>query len=1532
MASRVNVKFVVLLSTALGLVFVGVAGALVYAKLRSGDRYARLAAEAAAKGDIETADNFYGRAVGKEPTNVVWLQAWRGVMLQKVPATQSAAQTDYGMLTAINRSLALAKRTDLQAHRDYLDMIYERLMNGASSREGWEFLIGEAEGALRYFEPETPAPLRRYRGMAIATLFQLGADVDKERRLTGMKDLEASLQADPKDVLAANDLAGCHERLAALARTTDPDAARAEIETARKIIDEAARADEANPITQTIALNHDLVRELAALDTAGKSNADIVKARTATIATFEPRAREIHAKFMSADPKTFSRVGVDRWCTLAPAILAKEGPEMAGAVLDRALSASPESPDFLFVRALFTYRRSDFEGSITQFQKLADLKNLPVSWPGLRLWQMRTLAVYYQANAAISLVFKANDPEPRKAALARARTFRQTLARNVPENSPQLQLVDGKLLVADGDLLGAQRLLAAFVKTPGDASDQMSDALLFLADIGEKTNQLGMARENLLKVRDLRPPSGDLLMLLANIEKRLQNPSAAAGYLRQVLDIDPGNEAAKRDLAVVLAVQSGDTNQIDDPVMRLLAEAERVMRGDNTSLGDDQRAIKIVEDGLEAQNYDPRLVAAAIQLRLASGDREGALRTAQAAQAKHPDNERLSNLVKGLQASGSLEGMLALVDASPLSDLEKWLNRRSLYEQYGKNTEAVAALAEAVKLAPADARVIELQFRDALAANDQALAGRLADAAAQSDADRAMGDTFKARLQIAQGNVHDAVITLQRAADRGNATPGVYRVLGLALLQLGRGQEAVAALNRARGLNPADLVTTRTLMNALVQLGRTKEALDVARESEVYARRDPDFMNLWLTLEASGGNAAFARERREQILTLSPSDLNNKGALAGIYMDQKAWDKARTLIDQLKTADPTSTPIAALEARWYADRGDMDAALKVFVDHLGALSAKQNPLPPDPYLVMAEFLLKHGRQREGIAALRQAETLQDPKTMRVTILLAEALVSISDFGEAQKSYRKALDAGVPDPDRVLRKRLIDTCVQSQDFTAAENEFAALGPAGDADVELMCQHAQIARGRGDKNEAMAILNRAVAKFPDEPLPYLRRARLEMNERALVQDAMADLATTLRLRPGMWQALHTRYTLLLNQGKVAEGIKDLRAAVDANPTFDQLRFELVDVLLAAGKEADAAEVADAAIKDRPNDLRLPQGAGDRFARTKRYNRAARYYKMVFDQATNEAAAVQYVYALVSSSPPSLNEAEAVLNSPSLNVDKSWGLLMSRSLLRKKQGNDDQARADASDALALVEGESAMLVWYERFRQVYPDPAPAHAALATLHAKGTLDEWIPYFRARCQSQVPSARNDGLSAMSAMLDQPGKSRTLRLDLCRSLSGAYLQDQKWDDASKVLRRGLELDPNDVEFNNNLACVLSDNMKNAGEAMPLAQKAAKLAPDNPLIVDTLASVQWSTGQKDEAIRNETTVLRLALTEADKVKYGTKLAMWKAQNSDRAGARALLDWINDMLTDSPRLKDSVSADQEQTAALDALNKELQGASK
>lgn len=1496
MAAKVKWKFVVLLAAALLMVCAGVIAAYFFITSRSGASYVRRGDAAMARGDINAADSFYDRAVGKDRTNIEWLVKWRDARAKKVPETFSSYQDDYRMYGGILRSIALVQRTNVDAHKDYLQNLYDA---GALN-----YVVEETDTALRFFEPERPPALRRFRGMALARLYAAGVDfpeADKHRIPLAKEDLEAVLQADPTDADAVECLALWHTAAASKARAALDVAAEARHrEAAHQVIDALLAAAPGDPSGLTIQLGQ-AVSDIDALQLPGRLPAEVVRAKAKAIADLRPRLKEVHTAFMGADASKLSNTAVGRFHGVALRIDRKEGIEMSRAVNERALAAAPDNADLLARRAELTYLGGDLEKTITELQAIIDLPRRPVSLDGMRLFEIRRRAIFAQANAALAVALRATDRAAAKAAIDRAQGYRQKLALEVPENSPDLLFVDGKRQFCEGDLSGAQRTLMEFVRAPGHLGSHLTEARLYLAECASKLTTVGAAREQLQLIHKDSPNSPEVLLALAQIESALQNPAKAVEYYKLVLDIDPDNEQARSELAMLQAVAEGGA-KLDDPVLQRLAEAQRIAQGSLNRPGDDRAAVEWLVAGLESSNHDPRLVLGIAQGRASLGDLPGAIAVLEAGLARHAGDERLSGLHKRFKAADTLEGTLALIDESDLSDVNKWLNKRAAYLQRGKTAEAQDALAQAVKLAPEDPIVLDILFSQAFDQKDIAEASRLADIATRTDADRAEGDTFKARLQILQGNDREAANTLRRAVDRGNASPAAHRLLGNVQLKLGSGADALKSFRRALELNPADLTTIKTLLAALVQLGHTAEALSVAQSSEAFGRRDAEFINAWLSLEAAAGNTDFALQRREERLRRDPEDRGNAAALAELYITRRDWARARSLIDSLR-AKADSLILVTLDARWHADQGDLEKASQAFVGYISALAASPDPMTPAPYLAFGQFMIQRGQVQTGLNAYRQAVRFQDPKTMPVDALIADTQFTLGMIADAEQAYRKLIAAAVPDPENYLRKRLVDCLIQQQRNADAEREIAALGPAAESDAALLVQRAVAARGLGEPRRARDLLDRAVAKFPDNPLPYFHRARLLAVDPAMAGDAVADLATVIRLQPGHWQALRTRASIALAQGRPGDAIADLRAAVDANPQFESLRFDLIDLLLDQKRESEAIDLADAGIKARATDNAYIVRTADRFSRRGDWARAAKYHKLNWDRLGSPAAAMPYVGALLNLKPPAVAEASTVLASRGLQVEKSIDLLLVRAAVRREAGDSSSATTDALRAFTLIGNLSDLALWHDRLVRAFPEPSAALAVLAAASPPASMTDWFTYFRAATKVRDPAMQSQGLAELQP-LTAAEKDKALRLAACQMISGILGEQGKYDEALEAARAGLEAAPEDVILNNNAAYFLTEKLGRPTEALPYTERAVSLSPTHAGIMDTLAATYWALDRKADAIQKLTEALRHVRSATDNVSYSVKLAGWKLQAGDARGAAAVADSVREMLLENP----------------------------
>lgn len=84
---------------------------------------------------------------------------------------------------------------------------------------------------------------------------------------------------------------------------------------------------------------------------------------------------------------------------------------------------------------------------------------------------------------------------------------------------------------------------------------------------------------------------------------------------------------------------------------------------------------------------------------------------------------------------------------------------------------------------------------------------------------------------------------------------------------------------------------------------------------------------------------------------------------------------------------------------------------------------------------------------------------------------------------------------------------------------------------------------------------------------------------------------------------------------------------------------------------------------------------------------------------------------------------------------------------------------------------------------------------------------------------------------------------------------------KQYDAAAEQYRKILEIQPQDVQSLNNLAYYLAERKGNPTEALPLARRAAARAPQNPMILETLAWIEYLTGDVANAVKRMPAVLR-----------------------------------------------------------------------
>jgi Flp pilus assembly protein TadD len=117
-----------------------------------------------------------------------------------------------------------------------------------------------------------------------------------------------------------------------------------------------------------------------------------------------------------------------------------------------------------------------------------------------------------------------------------------------------------------------------------------------------------------------------------------------------------------------------------------------------------------------------------------------------------------------------------------------------------------------------------------------------------------------------------------------------------------------------------------------------------------------------------------------------------------------------------------------------------------------------------------------------------------------------------------------------------------------------------------------------------------------------------------------------------------------------------------------------------------------------------------------------------------------------------------------------------------------------------------------------------------------------------------------------------------------------------YEDMERLLKRLIELEPDNANAHNALGYSLADRGVRLNEARPLLEKAISLKPGDPFITDSLGWLAFREGQIDVARR----LLQQAWDGRQDAEIGAHLGevLWVQQERDRARAIWRESWQRD----------------------------------
>lgn len=609
-------------------------------------------------------------------------------------------------------------------------------------------------------------------------------------------------------------------------------------------------------------------------------------------------------------------------------------------------------------------------------------------------------------------------------------------------------------------------------------------------------------------------------------------------------------------------------------------------------------------------------------------------------------------------------------------------------------------------------------------------------------------------------------------------------------------------VQRALPRNVPILVHTIAVLNQVKDYDAVRRLLDQADQLNLHS---PDLNKLRLRDDFQQGKLTEVENALEQMLIQDPNDADSRLNLAVIRIRARKYAEAQKLLDELRAKTPDSNQVATVQISLYVEQGKTEEAIRLcsqIVDKLHNVSA---------YMLRARVyttLKPYEKPSEDF----YAKALEDfGRIIDLDPKNAEGWASRADFyrvirraREGVADIRKALELA-PD-NRTLQRLAVMLFLEARDLSLT-------------------------------GEAETLLDKALAPF--EKTPPTSAQGSELAEYVRLQMLKAQVLVTKRTGPGIEEARRI--------------LRDVTTRLPTQPEAWQLLAQIELDQEEPGRALDVALQGLAHNEGKGSGPLLLLKARAEKARSPAM--AALTLKGLLDQEPNN---VQVLIDLADAYTRSGRAKQAVdLLGQKLPEFKDYARRLCEIAYAEAQyanGQREEAQVlfdkltqadpnDATPTMSLAQQLRRERRWTEmnqlvrRWLATHPKDADVATAIAQVLAT---------------SGDRQALLMGEDLMRITLERNPRSLS-----CLNLLAMMMQDAgRNEEAAKLYRKVLELDPKSAAALNNLGWILCERenrpQEEYQEALALAEKGLQIVPGNMDLLDTRGFAYYRLGEFDKA--------------------------------------------------------------------------------
>ncbi len=816
----------------------------------------------------------------------------------------------------------------------------------------------------------------------------------------------------------------------------------------------------------------------------------------------------------------------------------------------------------------------------------------------------------------------------------------------------------------------------------------------------------------------------------------------------------------------------------------------------------------------------------------------------------------------------------------------------------------------------------------------------------------------RGEVAIPMGRVYLALgqpqFVIERIKAGGLATPlqvSVLTLRGNAFAELGDMRQATLSFAEARSLDPRSAVPLVAEIPLLLGAGERERPKFLAARAVEFAPSDGASWFAYGSVFHATQDLDSALKAYDRAIILDPYNVDARVARAGLLMDLKRDDDARKDVESLELGVPDEPRAGYLRALLAGRRGDTLAVRKALNDVVGLIDS----MPPE-WLVRREQMLMVGvLAHHGLANWQKAReyaeilTPRFPRNLGARKLLASIYMQAKEYPKAQPLL-EALRRTLPDDPQVMYLLGSIYLAQGKYLQATELLEAAYARMSTTDVMRALGFSQI--GLGQDAVGVANLEKAFASNPGDvalgtslAMHYVgqgqHRKALETVEGMVKRDA-ANL-TALNLLGSVKAAINDR-------AGARQAFSDVLAK---NPAFRPAALNLAKLDGLEGRHNEGRRRFNEVLAKDPDNVAVLTELAYLERRSGRLVEAVRFLKKASDVArANPVPGLALIDLYLDLRQP--DEAVAVAKDMSSKYPDSFGVRTALARASIATGDRATARSVLQAATRLAEYDPKVQVQIGRLQLAAENPAGARynaekalqglpgdvAAMALLvdaelgtgdqaRADAALRQMNLKHPQRIETLLATARlavSRGQTAAAITAYRAALLREERTEIALSIASAHLSIDEgpkavafleaWTKKHKADREALkalaeaqyrsgmlqaarlsyirviDAEPDNPALLNNFANLLV-KLNDKG-ARVIAEKALRLAPQNPLVNDTMGWILVHLEGQVEAGLRYLRDARLRDPDNPEIRFHLAYALSKAGR--KAEAREELGYI------------------------------------